>query len=423
MHRVIYIIIVLLLVLTILKCDHFKKYDQHRSNGIPISKGLAIINDSEFKRQSNIYKNLKTSRDQVIAWEWDCGGFNNIRMQFEIMFGLSVIYNRTLVLPPKQKWYLMPDDEPCQIEDFYNIDILKVVFPVITSDEWFSRKVSYQEYIEYFGVQNKFTETNRVNASKTRWEILDNYVRENNLIEKDVWFFKSCYDNYAHRMFGNLDDYFRESDHLNEIRDRICKGFKFKSEITDLLQTMLRKNAITELGQYNSVHFRRGDFSISHPHQIKVNIELYRDVLLKRFDTHIPLLIITNEKDKSVFKPIADVFDFVFYLDMSIVPENRKKWTALIDSLGGILSYRFVGTAESTFSYYIQILRGYISYYYPEYVSDSLYFLQEERGRQIAKITDEWNCDMGCWAFNDQDRWRYRIKVNNEQRQKEKILR
>ena len=148
----------------------------------------------------------------------------------------------------------------------------------------------------------------------------------------------------------------------------------------------IKKNGITELGEYNSVHFRRGDFAISHSHQTSVDIRVYRDVLLKNIDIHIPLLIITNEQDKSLFKSLEEVFDTIFYLDMSIVPKNNKKWIPLIDSIGGTLSRKFIGTAESTFSYYIQILRGYISYYFPEYILDSLYFLQEKRGVEVAKI-------------------------------------
>ena len=69
-------------------------------------------------------------------------------------------------------------------------------------------------------------------------------------------------------MFGNPDDYFRKSDKLNIIRDSCYRGFKFKQEITDILLNQLRQEDITQIGSYNAVHFRRGDFSDSHPHQV-----------------------------------------------------------------------------------------------------------------------------------------------------------
>lgn len=375
------------------------------SLSLSLKDGLSIIDGSYIKRSQ--LTAMPTNREKIITWEWDCGGFNNIRMQFEIMFGLSVIYDRTLVLPPVQKWYLMPEDEPCNIQSFYQLDILRSVYPIITAEEWFQKSVTYQEYSDFFREKNQFPDTYRVNATEGRWEKLDDIVKKEDLQSKNTWFFQSCQENYRYRMFGNPDDYFRKSDKLDMIRDCCCRGFKFKQEITSILTKQLHQEDITQIGSYNAVHFRRGDFADSHPHQVNVDMKVYRDVLLRTLDVAIPLLIITNEKDKALFQPITDVFHRVFYLDMSLVPKHQKKWIALLDSLGGVLARKFVGTAESTFSYYIQILRGYVAYYYPSLVSDKMFFLQEQRGREVVKVSSEWQCQQGCWAINDQDHWRF----------------
>ena len=62
----------------------------------------------------------------------------------------------------------MPDDEPCDIQSFYQIDILRSVCPnTTTAEEWFGKPVSYQEYTDFFIKKNQFPK-HIVNATKSR---------------------------------------------------------------------------------------------------------------------------------------------------------------------------------------------------------------------------------------------------------------
>ena len=54
----------------------------------------------------------------------------------EIIFGIAIIYKRTLILPPRQPWIHISDSKTCcNLEDFYDIDALRTTFPVISAKE------------------------------------------------------------------------------------------------------------------------------------------------------------------------------------------------------------------------------------------------------------------------------------------------
>jgi len=70
--------------------------------------------------------------------------------------------------------------------------------------------------------------------------------------------------------------------------------------------------------------------------------------------------IATDEKDKSFFKPFADAYDIVFLDDfMHLLQGVNTNYFGMIEQLVASRGNKFYGTFYSTFTGYINRLRGY----------------------------------------------------------------
>ena len=78
--------------------------------------------------------------DRMIRFEWDRGGWNNIRMQVEVLVCLAAKFDRALVLPAPDQWYLVPGDNS-HLFDYFDEAAFRAAVPVLSSstrakDEW-----------------------------------------------------------------------------------------------------------------------------------------------------------------------------------------------------------------------------------------------------------------------------------------------
>ena len=166
-----------------------------------------------FLGNNQLYCREKPSKDKIIGWEWDRAGFNNTRMAIEIIFGLSIIYDRTLILPPHGSWAHLPGKDCCKIEDFYDLDALKTTFSVMTSEEYFGKKIKNKEYNDYFRKNDNLhikEQDKNFAALASRWDKCKTLFEEKN--NEKIWYINV-------RMFGNLDDYFRNSKDLKKDKE------------------------------------------------------------------------------------------------------------------------------------------------------------------------------------------------------------
>ena len=152
MNKIIAIILITTSVLIILSCIPILPNIETHKNLKYINKFTSrqILQLLE-ERQPVSFK--PTNKNKIITFEWDCSGFNNVRMNFEIVCGLSIIHDRTIVLPPKHIWDHLPKVK-VDLSDFYSIDNLREYFSILTHSEYTGKDQSYVEFIDEMNSKN-----------------------------------------------------------------------------------------------------------------------------------------------------------------------------------------------------------------------------------------------------------------------------
>ena len=395
MIKIFVVILISFLVLLILVCLPIIPNIENHKN-IKFSKFSKVTSRQvlQLLEQRNPAAIQPTNKDKIITLnEWDCSGFNNVRMNFEIVCGLAMIYNRTIVLPPKHIWDHLPKIK-VDLSNFYSIDNLRAHFSLLTHSEYTGKDQSYSEFIDEMKNKNGLSDDLLL-------KLPNKYKELEKEQETPIWFFPACKKMKGEevRLFGNFNSLFRNENKLSNIRKAIRYGFKFRSDLLDLVP-------ILPAGQYDAIHIRRGDFKWDRKNQV-LQIKTLQKNLKKLLNPKKKnkLLIITDEKDKSFFDPLKKNFD-IFFNKYENVP---KLWIPFIDILSCISARRFFGTRLSTFSYYIQILRGYCvtnNTNLINMIDDSPEFHKIEPTSLIVKIGKKWNCKGNCWDTIDTEQWR-----------------
>ena len=158
--------------------------------------------------------------------------------------------------------------------------------------------------------------------------------------------------------FFYLDDETRRSVY------RMLQRMQAKRELAELAQRVA-----ADLGSFNAVHLRRGDFKVTYgvttlDRQPWEAIEVL-DHHFKRQDT---LVIVTDERDDPFFDEIKAAYPHHVFIDHHVLDEYGKDFDALphrdsvalayLSQLIAAESKDFIGTMTSTFTAIIQRYRG-----------------------------------------------------------------
>ena len=145
---------------------------------------------------------------------------------------------------------------------------------------------------------------------------------------------------------------------------RLLQNMQAKRPFAELAQRVAR-----DLGAFNAVHFRRGDFKVTYgvttlDRKPAEAIEAMEPL----FSRKEPLVILTDERDDPFFTAIKQAYPHHYFIDWHILdhygdelrqlPRSDSLSLAYLSQLVAAESKEFIGTMTSTFTGLIQRYRG-----------------------------------------------------------------
>jgi len=268
--------------------------------------------------------------DRIIRFEWDKGGWNNIRMQAEVMVCLAELSGRTLVLPMADRWYLVPGNTS-HLFDFFDEQDFRATVPVLPSH---SRSKDEWEVPAHLSA---------INTVRLKREV---YLRQQ---DRGSWYFPR-----SARMFGCLAGVFGSDPELYSL---VHRALRVRTDLLDTAAAMLENHGLRP-GGYLAAHVRRGDFQYRAMRLLGVEkvIEAFRK---HGADAAGTLLIVSDAYDEALLEGCRrQGWNPICWAERH---PGAPKFSGVLDMLCCCLAWRFVGTRLSTFSSGIMQWRGYVS--------------------------------------------------------------
>jgi len=393
--------------------------------------------DLEFKTPFGASQTENKRSDQntnYVTFEFDLGGWNNIRMSMEIIFIFAAVTNRTIVLPPDEELYYLNFKSSGHIgkssglrdyfalEDFKNGNS-KNIPPIISAEEFIERECHskgrfplreenrilfnqiakqcenrkksltfcgklFAHYMNYsyvphwqmgsrgscvifdedFYVKNTITSSNK--------EFVEEFCQERQIV-----YFNSTMNtspiihfhtsNMTYRLLDNFYSFFfftnpkisnyykrfvRDHIHYNDIiyctAAKIIRDLQEEGKSLGFIMNGTNKESN---GYYSSLHIRRGDL------QFKDSVippELWVRNTKDVFFQNEVLFIATDEQNITIFDTFKKLYKIRFLSDFDTSQVNPA-FFGMIDTIVASYGRDFVGTSYSTFTNYINRLRGY----------------------------------------------------------------
>jgi carbamoyltransferase len=313
------------------------------------------------------------NKNKYVSFDGWWGGFSNIRMTYELIGAISVITGRTIILPPKVYCLFLSEHyDKSTFFDWwtaFDLEAFKSQFNCVHYED-IPEYADLENDIQYFEGIDKIAKIITFQDDFKQWgnqrEIRDNQVLVCNISDTiDFDTFSKGRDvidinvddkflHFPRNLFGHFYYHVYGDGPLqrNTIRDKIQNGLKYKNKYYELSKTVKNK-----LGEYNSIHIRRGDFLFTRTTTAKPQIETLLEDIKDRISNNIPLYIATDEKDKSLFDILKPHYDIHFFSEFFTDVQQHEG--LVLDQIICSEGNTFLGSKFSTFSDYINVLRGY----------------------------------------------------------------
>lgn len=144
-------------------------------------------------------------------------------------------------------------------------------------------------------------------------------------------------------------DHFRYIDELQCAAARVIHAIRERAKSRNPLKN--------PEGVYDSYHIRRGDFQYK---RTRLEAQQIYENSKDEMEEGATVYISTDESNKAFFKPLADHYDIVFLDDFKdVIKGLNTNYYGMLDQLVASRGRVFFGTGHSTFSGFINRMRGY----------------------------------------------------------------
>ena len=306
-------------------------------------------------------------KDKYISFDFWWGGWNNIRMTYELVGALSYVTGRKIILPKKgyclflsehqdkntffDAWKLL--DEKAYREQFDCIDYEDSILTKYSTEQQYYDGIHEDIHCVMFGDEpvnwgpQNFPGNGAIVHNVEDHEHYDKFTKD-----RDIWKLPIDEDiiHFPRNLFGHaLYHVYPPNDTAHRIiQEKIRNGVKLRKEFFDTASELIS-------GDYDAIHVRRNDFKYVHVDTVKKQLEQLPELIKDRVRKDKPLYIATDEQDKSLFDCVRD-YDIKFLSDLT----DADGYQALaLDMIICSNANTFLGSKLSTYSEYIHILRGY----------------------------------------------------------------
>jgi len=143
-------------------------------------------------------------------------------------------------------------------------------------------------------------------------------------------------------------------------------------------------------GSYDSLHIRRGDFQYKN---VRLSAQELYERSRHRLQPNSTIFIATDERKEDFFYPFKENYDIVFLKDFEyLIKDVNSNYHGMLDQLIASRGNTFFGTYYSTFTAFINRIRGYYSLRdklrgYEKGELKSFYFYPDNQVNAMVKYT------------------------------------
>jgi len=345
-----------------------------------------------------------TRPHRYVTFDIDQGGLNNIRLVLEYVAVIAALTGRTLVLPPGQPWYLinfgpMASGEPggyTELADIFDISALREVIPVLTTPEFIAEASQHLTIPGDFRNERFIDGDQQANSPLIQnwknwllhntevipWnpydtliclpdiqsvtdnvELAEDYIDGRQFVEfspvmssSPVIHFPS---NEEYRSLGPVATMLAAKDQSLPIACRrlLRNHLRYRPEIFAKASEIIK---LLGHHEYDAIHIRRNDFQYK---QTRLNVKAILENIEPLLDSGLPVYIATDETEGEFFAEVSRKHRITRWVDLvNQLDENIDipfSWIGPIEQIICAGARRFIGTDLSTFSAYMNRIRGY----------------------------------------------------------------